>query len=102
MEMKPGSRWRSAVCDTAVVVVKAPASAVSLECGGHPMVPIDDTPPAGLSLDPDFADPTPIGKRYADPDTGLELLATKGGAGSLAVDGRRIALKDAKPLPASD
>ena len=37
-EIKPGSRWKSAVCSTEVIVVKAPADAVTLECGGHPMV----------------------------------------------------------------
>ena len=55
-----------------------------------------------LTLDPAFAEATPIGKRFADEETGLELLATKGGAGTLARDGIKIPLKDAKPLPASD
>ena len=43
-----------------------------------------------------------MGKRFADPDTGIEVLATKGGAGSLSLDGQPLALKDAKPLPSSD
>jgi hypothetical protein len=101
-ELKPGSRWRSAVCATEVVVVKAPADAVSLECGGHPMVPIDAEPPAGLAIEADFAGGTPIGKRYADEDSGLELLASKGGDGTLAVNGVAVPLKGAKPLPSSD
>ena len=104
--IKPGSRWRSAVCETQVVVVKAPGddgdAVLSLECGGHPMVPIDDAPPAGLSLDPAFAGGTPIGKRFAHGESGLEILATKGGAGTLAVDGSALPLKSAKPLPSSD
>ena len=33
---------------------------------------------------------------------GIEVLATKGGAGSLSLDGQPLALKDAKPLPSSD
>jgi hypothetical protein len=102
IELKPGSRWRSAVCGTEVVVVKAPSGAVSLECGGHPMVAIDSEPPAGLSLNPEFAEGTKIGKRFADPETGVELLATKGGDGTLAVNGVAVPLKDAKPLPSSD
>jgi len=85
--LKPGSRWRSAVCATEVVVVKAPGEGVSLECGGHPMVSIDDDPPTGLSLDPAFAEGTKMGKRFADPDSGIELLATRGGDGTLAVNG---------------
>jgi hypothetical protein len=43
-----------------------------------------------------------IGKRFADSESGLELLVTKAGEGSLAVDGITIPLKVAKPLPASD
>jgi hypothetical protein len=101
-ELKPGSRWRSAVCTTEVVVVKAPAGAVSLECGGHPMVAMDAEPPGGLVLDQAFAGGTKMGKRFADPDTGIELLATKGGDGTLAVNGVAVAPKDAKPLPSSD
>ena len=102
MELKAGSRWRSAVCDTEIVVVRAPSGAVSLECGGAPMLPHDAEKPAGGAVDPSFADGTQMGKRFADPDTGIEVLATKGGAGSLSLDGQPLALKDAKPLPSSD
>lgn len=101
-ELKPGSRWRSAVCSTEVIVVKAPSGAVSLECGGHPMVPIDTEPPGGLSIDADFAEGTKMGKRFADAETGVELLATKAGDGTLAVNGVAVPPKDAKPLPSSD
>lgn len=101
-ELKPGSRWQSAVDDTQVIIVKAPATAVELQCGGHAMVPVGGDVPAGLATDPAFAEPTPIGKRFADEASGLEVLATKGGAGTLGLDGVAIALKDAKPLPASD
>jgi len=102
MELKAGSRWRSAVCDTEVVVVRAPAGAVELECGGHPMVPLDAERPEGLSLKEDFAGGTLLGKRYAVADAGLELLCTKPGQGSLTLAGEPIGLKEAKPLPSSD
>jgi hypothetical protein len=102
MELKPGSRWKSAVDTTEVVVVRPPQGAVSLECGGHPMVPLGTEPPAGLTLSPDFSAGTSAGKRYLDADSGIELLASKPGPGSLAVNGRLAQLKDAKPLPASD
>jgi len=45
---------------------------------------------------------TLLGKRYADGDTGLELLCTKAGEGSLSLGGTPLALKEAKPLPSSD
>ena len=43
-----------------------------------------------------------VGKRFADPESGIELLVTKAGEGSLAVNGVAIPLKEAKPLPSSD
>ena len=102
MELTAGSRWHSAVCETEVVVVKAPGAPVTLECGGAPVVPLGEYAPAGLSLDADHSGGTPMGKRFADPESGIEVLATKPGAGSLSIDGTPLPLKDAKPLPASD
>jgi hypothetical protein len=102
MELKPGSRWKSPVCDTEVVVVRPPKTPVSLECGGHPMQSHGSAPAAGLSLAADFSAGSQVGKRYSDDETGLEVLCTKGGAGSLSIDGRPIGEKEAKKLPASD
>ena len=75
---------------------------VVLQCGGHPMVPVGSEVPAGLTTTRRSPEPTAIGKRFHDEASGIELLATKGGAGTLALDGTAIPLKDAKPLPASD
>jgi hypothetical protein len=47
-------------------------------------------------------DGSQLGKRYADDEFGVELLCTKAGQGTLAVNGRPLPLKAAKPLPASD
>lgn len=102
MDLKPGSRWRSSVCDTEVVVVKPPKGEASLECGGHPMVPMTAARPEGLSLSAGHAQGSQVGKRYADEESGVELLCSKAGAGSLAIGGRAIAIKDAKKLPSSD
>jgi hypothetical protein len=92
---------RSAVCDTQVVVVRAPGEPVDLRCGGAAMVPLDDDGTPG-TLDPTEAEGTLLGKRYADEDLGLELLCTKPGQGSLTCEGTRLPLKGAKPLPSSD
>jgi hypothetical protein len=102
MELKPGSRWKSAVCDTEVVVVRAVKEPAELQCGGHAMVAHNTDKPAGLAMSPAFATGTQAGKRFADEPSGLEVLCTKGGAGSLSIDGRAIAAKEAKKLPASD
>ncbi|MGZ6017199.1 MAG: hypothetical protein ACXWKO_00895 [Phenylobacterium sp.] len=102
MELKPGSRWKSTVCDTEVVLVRPPSAAASLECGGQPMVAHSAERPAGLSLSPDRAEGSLLGKRYVDAETGLEALCSKPGAGSLSLDGRPLTMKEAKKLPASD
>lgn len=102
MELRPGSRWKSAVCDTEVVVVRSAGAALSLECGGQPMIAHAEPRPAGGVLSEDRAAGTQAGKRFADEASGIELLCTKAGAGSLSIDGREISVKEAKKLPASD
>jgi len=102
VELKPGARFRSAVCDTEVVVIKAPAGAVELRCGGHPVIPIGDEQPAGLLAEPGFDDGTLIGKRYTDGSDQLELLCSKGGTSSLSVGSQLLVIKSPKPLPSSD
>jgi hypothetical protein len=102
MDLKPGSRWKSAVCDTEVVVVRATTPAAQLECGGHPMIAHSEVKPTDLALAADHSGGTQPGKRFADDVSGLEVLCTKGGKGSLAIDGRTIGAKEAKKLPASD
>ena len=100
-ELKPGSRWSSPVDDTEVIVVKAGAEGLSLECGGHPMIPGGTEKPSGVELDPGFSSGTQVGKRF-EHESGLEVLCTKAGAGSLGVDGKPLPLKESKPLPSSD
>jgi hypothetical protein len=100
-DLKPGSRWASAVDDTEAIVVKAGTAGLSLECGGHPMIPGGTEKPSGLSLDPEMSGGTPVGKRF-EHESGLEVLCTKAGAGTLAVDGKPMPLKESKPLPSSD
>ena len=102
MELKPGSRWKSAVCDGEVVVVRPPKLEAVLECGGHAMTPHGADRPQGLALSPDHAEGIKLGKRYYDEETGLEALCSKPGAGSLSINGRPAKVRDAKKLPSSD
>jgi len=101
MELKPGTRLRSQVCSAEVIVVKAPAGAVDLCCGGAPMVAVDAAPEA-RPIDAAHQGGTLLGKRYADEAAGLEILCTKGGEGSLSLGATPLPLKEAKPLPSSD
>lgn len=105
MIIKPGSRWRSTVCSTEVVVVRPPSGEAVLECGGVAMAPFGEAPaqPAAAPAPaPGLASGTLAGKRYTDETSAAELLCTKTGAGALTVDGRAVTLKDAKKLPSSD
>jgi hypothetical protein len=96
--MKPGSKLKSAVCDTEVMVIKG--SNVVVECGGAPMA--DDRPTERKPINPAFAEGTKMGKRYVDAAGTVELLCVKAGQGSLSIAGAVLVLKDAKPLPSSD
>jgi hypothetical protein len=101
MELTAGSRWKSAVSETEVVVVRPVAGDHKLGCGGAVMVPAGTDAP-GDRIDPNLAEPTLLGKRYEDEASGLEVLCSKGGEGTLTFDGSALVLKSAKPLPSSD
>ncbi len=101
LALKAGARFKSAVCDTQVMVVKAPAGEHDLRCGGTEMIAPTATG-AGGAPDAAHAAGTLIGKRYVNADESLELLCTKGGAGSLACNGTALEVKQAKQLPSSD
>ena len=101
MELRPGSRLKSTVCDTEVIAVKAGGD-LDITCGGASMV--DATTDVGEKGSPadGMADGTQMGKRYVNEDESLELLCTKPGAGSLGIGDTPLVLKESKPLPASD
>ena len=96
--MKAGTKLKSAVDETEVMVVKAADVVVS--CGGVPMA--ESKPDALAAIDPSFAEGTRMGKRYVDQAGTIELLCVKAGMASLSVDGVILQTKDAKPLPSSD
>jgi hypothetical protein len=102
VELKPGSRWKSAVCNAEVIVVRPPKHPVVLECGGSPMVEMAAAKPNGLTVSPAYAMGVMMGKRYFDEAAGIEVLGSKAGTGSPSVDGRPLRLKEPKPLPSSD
>ncbi len=97
--MKPGTKLKSVVCDTEVMVIKGAGDAV-VECGGAPMA--EERPSERAAIDPAFAAGTQIGKRYVDADGAIELLCLKPGKGSLSIGGVALQTKEAKPLPSSD
>jgi hypothetical protein len=105
VELKPGTRLRSVVCTTEVIVIRAPSEVVELRCGGHPLVAADqarDPESTGHAVEAGFDGGTLLGKRYTDEHQTLELLCLKAGEGSLSAGAVPLVLSGAKPLPASD
>lgn len=102
MELRPGTRLRSAVCETNVIVLKPPRVAGEISCGGVPMVPLSTVIPILGTPAADARGGTQVGKRYSSLDTGLEVLCAKSGAGSLAFDTTPLVEQANKPLPPSD
>ena len=96
--MKPGSKLKSQVCDTEVMVIRCGEGTV--ECGGVAMG--EDKPETPGEISAAHANGSLMGKRYVDSTGTFELLCVKGGKGSLSVEGTALTVKDAKPLPASD
>jgi hypothetical protein len=102
MRLKVGSRYRSQVCNTELIIVRALPAEVELACGGHPVIDIKAQATSGLSVRDRADGGTELGKRYIDASGKLEVLVTKAGRGTLSLDGEALTLKEAKPLPASD
>ena len=105
LRLRVGQRLVSTTDTTAVIVIKAGADDVVLTCGGVAMAAEMET--AGAD-NPNLAPldghdhGTQLGKRYESADGGVELLCTKAGAASLAVDDIPMIIKAVKALPASD
>ena len=103
MKLKPGTRLRSQVDGTEVIVVRSSADDIELACGDQPMIDVAAAPEPGLAPAGDPAEGTQLGKRYTlGGDAAIELLVTKPGKYGLSIDGTPLAIKEAKPLPASD
>jgi hypothetical protein len=100
--LKSGSRLKSQVDDTELIVTKAPADEVELLIGGHAAIDIKAEAESGLSIDPALSEGTLLGKRYGRDAGDLELLITKAGSASISLDGEVLTPVESKPLPASD
>lgn len=101
MKLRVGLALASAVDDTNVIVTRVADGGVTLTCGGVEMIEKGSTPPAA-DADPEQMQGSLIGKRYVDVADSIEVLCTRAGAGSLAVDGQLLVTAQAKTLPASD
>jgi hypothetical protein len=101
VKFRAGQQLVSAVDSTAVIVIKAPAEECTVTCGGVAMASAGE-PVATVAADPSLMGGTQIGKRYVDDADTIQLLCTKAGNGTLALNGTPLVIQAAKPLPASD
>lgn len=100
LTLRPGIKLNSAVCDTQIMVLRAPAGEVDIHCGGAPMS-TDDVSEKG-DVNSDLSGGTLVGKRYVDEGETMEFLCTRGGDGTIQVNGDALGVKQAKQLPSSD
>lgn len=100
--IKPGSRWKSVVCNAEAVVVRPAKGAGVPQCGGVDMVPLAEAVSAGAEIQVGFEGGCEIGKRYKLDAHGIELLCTKAGKGALGFAGEALQIVETKKLPASD
>jgi len=101
VKFRAGQQLVSVVDSTAVIVIRAPEAECTLTCGGVAMAAPDEPVPAAAP-DPSLMGGTQIGKRYVDEADTIQVLCTKAGSGTLALDGKPLVIQAAKPLPASD
>ncbi len=101
VKFRAGQQLVSAIDSTAVIVVRAPAQEGTLTCGGVAMAAAGEQVQAARP-DPSLMTGTQIGKRYVDEADTIQVLCTKAGGGTLALDGKPLMIATAKPLPASD
>jgi len=101
MQLRVGLALASAVDSTNIIVTKAPAGEVALTCGGVPLIAKGSDAPK-VEADPEHLKGSLLGKRYVDSADVVEVLVTKGGEASLALDGVLLEVAGAKALPSSD
>ncbi len=97
--IKAGTKLSSAVCQTQIMALRVPAEALEITCGGAPMGADDG---GKGDMDDSLAGGTLVGKRYVDKGETMEFLCTRGGDGTVQVNGISLDIKQAKQLPSSD
>ncbi len=96
---KAGMKLSSTVCKTQIMALRVPSEALEISCGGAPMQVGDPDDLGALSGENNG---TLVGKRYVDEGETMEFLCTRGGDGSVSVNGVALGVKQAKQLPSSD
>jgi hypothetical protein len=91
-----GKRLYSINSTVEIIVVKA--ANVVLECAGSSMVDVKPLESSSTSI----GEIIQLSKRYFDAQSGVLVLCTKSGIGPLTIEGRKLEIQAAQPLPSSD
>src|SRR5882757_2046815 len=75
VDLTPGMRLRCELCATEVVVIRAGSGAIAMTCGGAQLRA--DAVSSGSGHAGTAVEPARLGKRYTDPDSGVEILCVK-------------------------
>jgi hypothetical protein len=103
MSLTVGTRLRSRVCETEIMVVRPPATDLVLHCGGAPMATFDEEMTPTDVPTPHWDGGSRLGKRYTSVrDDSLEVLVTREGKGTLGDGEGPLSVRESKPLPSSD
>ncbi|MFV0532881.1 MAG: hypothetical protein ACK5MR_04420 [Cumulibacter sp.] len=104
MKLTVGQALASRTDSTQVVIVRAPDREIEIACGGSPMADPKSADSDAGRQEPsaDWLNGSLVGKRYVSSDEETEVLCTRPGPASLAVDGVAMDVKAAKSLPSSD
>src|SRR3984957_20755065 len=98
VKFRAGQQLVSAIDSTAVIVIKAPAAECTVTCGGVAMATAGE-PVTAAEPDPAQLAGTQIGKRYVDEADTIQLLCTKAGQGTLALDGNPLRFRRPSRCP---
>jgi len=96
---KAGTKLSSTVCQTQIMALRVPAEELEITCGG---VPMGADGASDGDINGELAGGTLVGKRYVDEGETMEFLCTRGGDGTVQVNGVSLDVKQAKKLPSSD
>ena len=88
MELRPGQKLYSAVCDAQFVVVRAPSTPVDVGCGGAPLRD-DEQPPSGVPAPVRRARDRGHGTRVASMDVPADLRYSTDHEW-ISIDGNRV------------
>lgn len=98
--LRAGTRLKSQVDSTELLVVRAPGTNTVVYCGGRPM--LEQTHADATDSAPAGAESGNFGRRFHASDRQLEVLVIKSGSGELTADAEPLVAKEPAPNAAGN